>query len=294
MERNRSWLLTLPADEYDQDYVETSLAKYTYVGQLEKGEDSGYLHWQIYIENPNPIAFTTLQKKFPKGHFEVRKGTKEDAYFYVIKDETSQGVRISNGTIDLKDRRGQRTDIEEIRSLILEEGLTPEEVLLQSSKGGHHLQYMEALYQASLKQNFGSAVRPLKVHYIYGAPGVGKTRLVYDTFGFEDIYRVNDYRNGFDGYRSQDVLVLDEFYSQIKFPLLLQLLDIYPVRLPARYHDRQACYTKVFILSNVPLSAQYAEEQGRNPAGWQALLRRIHKQSFMDSEGHLKDESFPF
>ena len=58
---SRSYVLTIPADVdsdgYSQDEVQERLKNYTYVGQLEAGEEVNeitgkhYLHWQVYIEN---------------------------------------------------------------------------------------------------------------------------------------------------------------------------------------------------------------------------------------------------
>lgn len=67
---SRSWILTLPASEYDRSAVEAELGPYGYVGQLEQGgegDDDGCLHWQIYIENKTPVRFDTLRSKFPRG-----------------------------------------------------------------------------------------------------------------------------------------------------------------------------------------------------------------------------------
>ena len=57
---------------------------------------------------------------------------------------------------------------------------------------------------------------------------------------------------------------------------MLSFLDIYPVYLPARYSDRVACFTQVYITSNIPLEQQYAEAQWERPETWKAFLRRIH------------------
>lgn len=57
---------------------------------------------------------------------------------------------------------------------------------------------------------------------------------------------------------------------------MLNYLDIYPLHLPARYNDRVACYTKVYLTSNLPLEKQYRAEQWDRPETWRAFLRRIH------------------
>jgi len=56
---------------------------------------------------------------------------------------------------------------------------------------------------------------------------------------------------------------------------MLNYLDIYPLMLPARYNDRVACYTTVYITSNVPLDQQYPEIQESKMETWRAFLRRI-------------------
>ena len=57
---------------------------------------------------------------------------------------------------------------------------------------------------------------------------------------------------------------------------MLNLLDTYPTTLPARYQDKVACYTTVYITSNIPLEAQYPDVQQNDPETWRAFLRRIH------------------
>jgi len=81
----------------------------------------------------------------------------------------------------------------------------------------------------------------------------------------------------FDSYRSQDILCLDEYNSQIPITAMNGILDGYPLMLPSRYFDRVACYTKVYIISNLPLKQQYRAEQQFYPDVYNAFIRRIHK-----------------
>lgn len=57
---------------------------------------------------------------------------------------------------------------------------------------------------------------------------------------------------------------------------MLNYLDIYPLTLPARYSDRVACYSTVYITSNIPLEEQYREIQRYQLETWRAFLRRIN------------------
>lgn len=297
---SRSYILTIPADVdsdgYSQAEVQERLKNYTYVGQLEQGsevnETTGkhYLHWQVYIENENSIAFDVLRHKFDKKaiHIEKRQGTKRQAYDYCTKeDETYQGIRIQNGEIELEDNKGKRTDLQNIADEVLA-GATEEEVLIKYPQSAHCMPYIRKLREMYIKKTYGEKLRDnLNVTYIYGLPGTGKTRMIYDTYEFQDVYRVTDYEHPFDNYNSEPVMVFDEFSSQIKIELMLTLLDIYPVQLPCRYNNKWACYSQVYIISNKPLDKQYNDPW--KPISYEqekAFLRRIHQVIKFDCDEH--------
>ena len=58
---------------------------------------------------------------------------------------------------------------------------------------------------------------------------------------------------------------------------MLMYCDIYPVELQARYSNKIACYTTVYIVSNWSLEKQYIESQENDKETWLAFLRRITK-----------------
>jgi hypothetical protein len=98
-----------------------------------------------------------------------------------------------------------------------------------------------------------------------------------ETFDYDNVYRVTEYdQRAFDGYTAQPVLLLDEFRSSFKISQMLNYLDGYPLKLPCRFEDCQACYTTVFIISNISLYEQYTNIQSAEPTTWRAFLRRIH------------------
>ena len=288
---SRSYVLTIPADVendgYSQVEVQERLKNYTYVGQLEEGEEVNettgkhYLHWQVYIENSGPIVFETLRRAFDKkaAHIEKRQGTKRQANEYCTKeDKTYQGIRIQNGEIELDDNQGKRTDLQNIADEVLT-GASEEEVLIKYPQSAHCMAYIRKLRETYIKKTYGEKLRDdLNVTYIYGESGAGKTRAIYDTYKFSEVYRVTDYEHPFDNYNYEPVLVFDEFSSQIKIELMLTLLDIYPVQLPCRYNNKQACYTQVYIISNKSLDRQYNDPwKSITDEQEKAFRRRIHQ-----------------
>jgi hypothetical protein len=137
-------------------------------------------------------------------------------------------------------------------------------------------------YIQSIKEEQFKSIRRLglEVTYIYGTTGAGKTRYILDKYGDENVFRMTRYGNGmteekFDGYAGQDIIIFEEYRSHISISNMLNYLDIYGIALPARYGDKVACYTKVYIISNWRLEEQYKKVQSEHPETWKAFLRRI-------------------
>lgn len=281
---SRSWSLTQKAADITLEELQEKLKPYVYIGQLERGKkggEQGYEHYQIYIENPTPVRFDTLKSKLPTCHLEERKGTKQQMYDYVTKSDTKIGETFSNGEIDLTEEQGRRSDLMDIVAMV-KDGATDYEIIdLYPSQYLLYHKHIESVRELYLQKKFGNVRRlDLQVVYIYGAPNVGKTRYVQDKYGDDKVFRMSDYgtqwnNERFDGYHGEDIILFEEFRSSIKIAHMLQYLDVYPVQLPARYHNKMACYTKVYIVSNEPLYMQYVNVQKENPVTWQAFLRRI-------------------
>lgn len=83
--------------------------------------------------------------------------------------------------------------------------------------------------------------------------------------GYAEVYRVTDYAHPFDSYAGEEVLLLDEYSSNFKIRDLLNYLDGHPLTLPARYSNRVACCTKIYIISNLCLTKQYPKVQYESP-----------------------------
>lgn len=274
--QSRGWLLTLPERFYKREDVETGLCGYTgYVGQLEEGGKTGYRHWQVYVENQSPIRFTTLRNKFPKGHFEPRRGSKKQAYEYVTKTDTSAGEVLQGGEIDLENHQGKRTDLAAFHQLVME-GVSVEAILCSEPGALRYGNHLDRLAAARDHLRLGDAEREVRCAYLWGPPGCGKTSRVLAECRQAGLsaFRVVDYQHPFDGYRGEDVLVLDDYSGGLGISLLLSVLDRYPLRLPARYQDRVALFTRVYVIANIALENQYVGF-GISKAQEAALKRRF-------------------
>ena len=117
--------------------------------------------------------------------------------------------------------------------------------------------------------------------WFYGPPGTGKTSLAIE-MGGTSYYRVTDYQHPFDSYSGEEVLILDEFDGEMRLSTLLNVLDIWPTMLPARYTDRVAAYSQVILVSNEAPWSFYSWE---TPSRRQALARRINTTMYVDASG---------
>ncbi|WEV74033.1 hypothetical protein OZX74_00150 [Bifidobacterium sp. ESL0798] len=290
--QSRDWMLTIPAKEHRKD----ELAKFFKeigkgaVFQKEEGGKTGYLHYQCFLQLESPMRWATLKSHLKKAgyddaHIEPRAASVADCVNYCTKDETSVDEPVYIGDIKMNDHQGERTDLSDLRAQVLA-GKSVNDVLLddESSKAARYTKWLNELAAARDQREYGQKMRDVDVHYLWGAPGVGKTRYVYERYPIGDIYRVTDYRHPFDEYERQKILVLDEYDSQFEWEKLLVYLDRYPLMLPARYHNRQACYRTVWLLSNLPLDEQYIAVHGERR---KALTRRIAESLHMVENGKI-------
>lgn len=290
--QNRSWMLTIPADSLDEAELVKKLGNYTYIGQMEKGADSGYLHWQIYIEHKTPIRFSTLKKKFPKAHLEVRHNTKKACYDYVTKSKTAiQGTRVENGKIEIEETESAKVTVEMAVDL-MKRGSRYKDIIVEYPSLWRSMAYLKEV-QGYLDENeYSTKKRDMKVYYIHGAPGTGKTHSVYEEHGFDQVYKVSNYINPYDQYNGQSVLLLDEFYDSIQFDALLNVIDVWPFQMRARYGDKWAAYDTVYIVSNRPLKDQFITEFYYEPERARSFYRRITANYEMVGRDRVLDNSW--
>ena len=248
---------------------------------------TGTYHTHIFLFSPSPMRFSTVKNRFSTAHIEKAYGSAKANRAYILKEghwaDTDKAETSVSGTCeewgDLPAEKEEEAP--EMFKLIqdLRAGKSVMEIIEDNPKLAFRIREIETLRQAILEEKYSAENRALEVTYLYGASGTGKTRGIFEKHDRKSICRITDYggRNGvrFDAYHCQDVLVLEEFHSQIPISAMLNYLDIYPLTLPARYTDRIACYTKVYITSNIPLEEQYRDIQRYQMETWRAFLRRV-------------------
>lgn len=249
----------------------------------EVGEQ-GTLHTHIYTAFKNAVMFSTMQQRFYGAHIEAAKGSHRENRDYIRKEgkwrDTDKAETNLPDTFEesgeLPAETGRRGKQSEAILAMLEDGASNADILRAYPSAMNHLPRIEQARQTLQEERYREEWRTLHTTYIHGKTGVGKTRYVMDKHGYANVYRVTNYDHPFDGYRGEPVMLFDEFRSSLTLTDMLKYLDGYPLMLPARYADKVACFTEVYIVSNIPLKDQYPYVQINESVSWDAFKRRIH------------------
>lgn len=261
---HRAWCFTLNNPSLNGPaYLNVceSHAHFRYVVfQLERG-DNGTLHYQGYIEFTRPLRLSTLKKWEAEAHFEPRAGTQEQAITYCTKEETRVDGPWTAG--EKGKGSGARTDLTNAVSVFREGGLKRlrdecPETYIRYSTGFHRL--ASSLLPPRLV--------PPEVHLFFGPPGCGKTRSFYDLYSTTGCVIPCTDGFWFDGYESQDQVLLDDFDGRAsKWGLhqLLRVIDRYPLSLPIKGSFTPFSPSIIFITTN------------HHPRDWYDWTNRNHQ-----------------
>lgn len=302
--QSRKWFVTInnPADKgFAHEKIKTQLSALKsivyYCMSDEIGTEEHTPHTHIFIYSKSPIRFSSLKNALPPADLEHAKGTAVQCREYIQKsgvwaDSDKRETSISGTFEEVGDipqeRQGARNDLAELYELI-KDGMTNAEIIERNPDYLLRLTDIERTRQTIRAEEYRDVFRMLEVKYIWGKTGVGKTRFVMDKYGYSAVYRVHDYLHPFDSYQGEDVLTMDEYVGQIKMQDVLNLLDGYPITLPCRYANKQACFTKVFIISNLDLREQYKNTQTEQPEVWKAFLRRVNSVIKFAQDGTFRE-----
>ena len=256
------------------------------VVSLEIGKN-GTPHYHLFVIYTNPKAWKTIKNLFPEADIEIARGNNTEVRSYVLKegkwagsekeDTRVEGQQFEEGEMP-PDRLSADPRAELLFNLI-KSGLSDYEIINDFPEYMFDLTHIQRVRLTLRQAQYEDIWRDVKVFYVYGPPGLGKTRMIMDGFGYKNVFRVTDVLHPWDTYQGEDVVVFEEFASNFKIQDMNNYLDSYPLKLGARYSDKTACYTKVFIISNLPLKKQYPNiQQELDQASkdtYKAFLRRI-------------------
>ena len=272
--QSRKWQLTInnPVEKgYTHDFIKSILSGLTsviYWCMADEVGEQGTYHTHIYLQGRSAIRFSTLKRLFEPAHFEVGKGTALQNYEYITK--TGNGSFEQWGEMPVE-RQGSRNDLADLVSMIAS-GMSDYQIIQEMPEAMLNLDKIGQTRQVIISEKARNEWRDISAYYVWGDTGTGKTRTIMEKYGYENVFRVTDYRNPFDNYHGQDTIIFEEFRSGFRISDMLNYLDGYPLELPCRYSNKWACYHNVYIVSNIPLSEQYRNQPLES---FNAFLRRL-------------------
>lgn len=265
-ERHRSYIMTLNNPTEEQiamwqtipDRLNLTLG----ICAEEYGSENGHHHLHAYIEMKNAKTWNAMLKWMGGqencNDLQVRMGTQWEAWVYVAKDGAELWA-IGEEPPQSKTSKGDGWI--QIQQMV-KDGCSYLEICEEYPKLGIRMGSAIQRYMLEYQRSSMVSWRRVRVTYVQGTTGAGKTRAVMEAYGgMQNVFRVTNYKNPFDGYAGQPVIVFEEFRSSLPLTEMLVYIEGWVTPLKCRYADRMSEYTRVFVISNMNLSTQYAKMQ---------------------------------
>lgn len=260
------------------------------IWQRERGVANGLEHLQGYVEFIRPVRIVGAKSILgsDRYHLEKRQGTREQAIQYCEKLST----RVCDPEEIHPENRGRaqgsRSDIHVVGDIIRAEGLSCLDIAERFP--GHFIRYHRGIERLIEILRPVVSRSPPRVTIIWGRTGVGKSCEAHKIC--PDAFWLTRPQNGAEyilGYESEKNIVIDEFYSWLKYDFLLRLLDCHPLTVNTQGSRKKWCAERIVFTSN------------QNPREWypgisdqSALWRRIDTVIHMDHlPGHLATSPVP-
>lgn len=207
-----------------------------------------------------------------KPHFENQLGTDEDSIEYCTRRTKDVDTDFSPIQFGEFSSQGKRKDLEDVYAAGLagELAFDPSTIDIYAKCP----RFFEKCYSLARPPTY----RDLKVEWLYGPTGCGKTRYAYDTD--PSLYRLfSEMPEWWDGYEREKTVLIDDFRGCIPINRLLQITDRYAIQVPVKCSSRWLFAEHIIITSNFPPEHFYS---GPN---LDALRRRIITRHLGEGEG---------
>jgi len=291
MSRAKHWMFTLNNPDVESDYQIRDLP-YKYCIYSYELASSGTVHIQGYVSFATQMRLGVLTKLLPGAHFEVRRGTHQQAKKYCSKTEDVthlDGPYEFGDDSDISNGPRERTDLNEIKAKI-DSGATMT-TLWQENFGitARYYKAFETYFDVKSKhREYKDGEKP-KIVIMWGPSGTGKsTRARKDYPGAYWLTKPSQNTSTvwWQGYSGEEVVVFDEFYGWIPYDLLLRILDFYQVTVEKKGSSAKLA-AKTFIFT----SNKHPDEWYPKVKDTTALKRRIREFGTIEYLGENFNES---
>jgi hypothetical protein len=313
---SRNWVFTLnnPKEIIDTSEETWSNNLKLLIAIPEIAPETETIHYQGYLELKNPRQLIWLKNRLQRAHFEIRRGSRQQAANYVMKtipeketlsqselEEHLRSTTLSVFTTLLKPICYPSTDDwmklkKELCGSQKSEQTQTQKLILQQMKTMirdqkcSDLQLCEYNFQVWCK-NFRALERyrvlctpprnePVEVIVIQGPTGTGKSK--YCMENYPNAYW-KQRSNWWCNYSGEDTVIIDEFYGWLPFDLLLRICDRYPLLVETKGGQVQFVATKIIITTNAIPNTWYKNSY------FKSFVRRVTKWMVFPVWGEVKE-----
>lgn len=249
----------------DEDYRKFLLERtenVTYiVFQKEMCPETGREHFQGYVEFKKRVTVKSVRAEWrvDKEAFWIqpRRGTLSEARDYAMKAETRIEGPWESGEMK---KPGKRSDLEEVAELV-KGGARAETIATHEDSKivATFIKYNKGIERTIDLQKHAIREWKTEVIYVWGEPGVGKTRLAVEA-GAKLISYDGKF---FGGYRGDPIVCIDDFdpavFDRMGRQLMLKLMDRYEEWVNVKNGNLSWCPRTLYITSNYPPEAIFGD-----------------------------------
>lgn len=243
--QGRYFLLTIPQHEFTP-YLPESCSYLK--GQLECGENTSYLHWQLLVAFPTKVTCTKVKQIFGNScHVELSRSSAANDYVW------KEATRVAGTQFELGRLATHRNDPKDW------------DKILESAKGGNMSDIPSDVVircYTTLKKIHVDNLVPnacVKNVYVYwGATGTGKSRRAWEEATLTG-YPKDPCTKWWCGYANHQNVVIDEFRGQIGISHLLRWFDRYPTLVETKGGTCVLSATNFWITSNLSPESWYPD-----------------------------------
>lgn len=210
---------------------------------IETCPTTGKKHYQGYVYYNSQRTFSAVKKSIGlKAHIEPSIGDADSNVKYCSKE----GKFFEFGS---KPKQGKRVDLDEVKANLINGKTTVDEVILNAPETYHQYgRTLDKIEDIVLRRKFRTEMT--EGIWYWGDTGVGKSHKAFEGFSTTTHYVVPNDNGWWDGYRQQDIVIINEFRGEIKYKELLDLCDKWPKTVPRRNREPMPFVSKRIIITS--------------------------------------------
>lgn len=254
----RYWMLTIPYE----DFTPFLPPNVSYIkGQLEQGNATGYMHWQLIVYYPKKVTLHYVKLIFgDRVHAEPTRS--QAAAQYVWKEETAiLGTQFELGKLAYCRNEPKDWDLIIASARSGDFNAIPPDVLVRCYGNLKRIR-VDSLEPVPI---------PKRVFVYWGDTGSGKSRRAWEEASF-DAFPKDPNTKFWDGYSGHRSVVIDEFRGAISISHLLRWLDRYPVIVEVKGSSSVLVADTFWFTSNLDPRLWYPDLDNETQS---ALMRRF-------------------